>query len=1113
MKKIIKAIVIAIFTMNVFVCNIFAEPQTRKVYSIDTSSINATAYPFLQSLTIDDASKAVSINNISAGFMSSNKQTKSISNDSYTTNVTIDLDNLTYNASIQAKIQTKHTIAFKFEIENNKYYVCYFYPDYGESSYSQKIQSIRTGDIHNFNTFSYNYGNKTETYNVQLEQSTGNVYINNQYVGNIPNISVPIIFEWLGNDMTGTSFIIKNEDYQSFLQAKDWPTASQNSPIYNRSFENRVFATVESDMYEASNEYLNLPSRWIQYKTRVKLWHRTTGTSQTGTGSWEQVFDANGNPIWVETVCEYNEDNECGTNARSNFEKYWIVNGTKINKKFDKTITSSTELINASSEYKNYVYTTPWVESSAYPNDAGENVAIQYSQRTASWSDWTGWTTEAWPSSACSGGNCKTENKAEYTGYTYAGNPSSVTSWTDQCTGPTWAQNSLCGTKNKTCTNASACGYKYCNTAGCGVASYNTCATSACGVESYKTCTTSACGAKVCETSACGYKSCATSACGVSEYKTCQNSAFGYQTCDNPDCGANYKTCRNSACGVESTTYKSCANSACGVASYKTCANSACGVASTTYKSCRNSACGVASTTYKSCAVSSCGCSVYKTPKILGCKTYKTCRTAACGVQSTTYNSCRTSACGVESYTYKSCATSACGVSSYKSCRTSACGIESYTYKSCATSGCGVASYKTCATAACGAKVGTGSACGVKSYNTCANSACGTKTCQHADCGYMTCDNAACGANYKTCQAVACGVKSYVWCQHSECGAETCQSAACGTENNSCYLYSCPTTRNIYYRYQTRTWSDWSSWVNTSSKPGANTQEKEYKYKYNAGTIKYDDHPYTGQPGSSAGWYSGEKVTGHKEYKIDEVAKDNGPSANYNEVLTMQTYSNVTSYQSKYASNAVGKKLYDEIKDSNTSDGKDYVLWTEYQKTLLVSSERAKALNDVKSASIYTPYLYFWGAMFTPEENVMLPAGTAYGSPVFTYDTITITASGPILVSEEVIRRDTKVIYYDYHDPLTYYKDDLPENWEGYEYFIEEIQNSDMDSPKISVKLSADDISAMKQWLENGGYDTLGSCEMLREFSYIFVGLDDDLAAWLASGKSCKIESAKKEGE
>ena len=1107
MKKIFKAIIIAVFTLNIFVTNIYAEPQTRKIYSLDPNSVNAAAYPFLQSLSIDDDTKEVSINNINVGKMSSNKQTVSLINDSFSTSIVIDLDNLTYNATINAKIQSKHTIAFKFEIENSKYYVCYFYPDYENSSYSQKIQSVRNGDIHNFNTFTHKYGSKTESYNVQLVQSTGKVYVNSNYVGTLQSINVPIIFEWLGNDMTGTSFIIRNEDYQSFLDTYDWNTASKASPIYNRSFEGKVFATEQQDMYEASNEYLNLPSRWIQYKTSVNLWERVSGTEQSGTGSWKQVFDAQGNPVRVETVCEYNEDNRCGTNARNNFSKYWIVYGNRFNKTVENVVEQTTKDIDALAEYKNYVYTTPWIETSSYPSATGNNVAIRYSQRTATWSDWSSWANSP---QTQQDRDYKYETKYQYSDYEWGGVPANVTSWTDQCTGPTWVQNSKCGQENKTCTSASACGYKYCNTPGCGVASYESCPNDKCDVLSYKVCETAACGAKVCETAACGYKSCATSSCGVKEYNTCQNAAFGYQTCTNEACGANYKTCVNSACGVAS--YKTCANSACG---YKSCATSGCGVAS--YKSCQSSSCGYmscdnAACGYKSCATSACGCSVYRSPKILGCKTYKTCANSACG-----YKTCTTSACGA-----KVCATSACGVASYKTCENSACGYKSCatsgcgvsSYKSCATSACGVSSYKSCATAACGAIVSSGAVCGVKSYNTCATSACGTKTCQHADCGYMTCDNAACGANYDSCPAPVCGVKSYVWCQHSECGAETCTSSACGTQDSHCYLYSCPTTRSTLYRYKTRTWSSWSSWINTSSSMGSNTEELEYKYEYNEGKVEYDDHPYLGQPGSSAGWYSGEMETGKKKKVFGaKLAEQKGKTNYYNEKMTMQSYTDIVNWQAAYAFDMASKAAYANISKANGLKGANYVLWSELIEKTEGSTVYKNEYNNINNAEIYQPYLYFWGAMFTPEENVLLPIGTAYGSPVFTYDTVTITASGSLIPSEEVIRRNTKVIYYDYRDPLTYYKNDLPENWEGYEYFIEEIKNSDMDSPKITVKLSGDDILAMKEWLANGGYNTLGTCEMLREFSYIFVGLDDELSAWLASGKSCKIESAKKEGD
>ena len=1085
--------------------NVYAD-ENIKYYSLDINSVNSNIKPYISALYVDGETNGVYINNKYVGAISGKKQSFSLVEGNYTVHVNIDLETSSANAYVDTIVDKQKTALFSIDIAEHKYYKCTYYPDKDSSSNAQTVQSTRNGDIHIFGPFSFKYGSKEETFTVQLVQSTGNVYVNGKFVKTLDMSTMPIVFEYIGEDFPLTPST-SNVNYMSGAFPKyTWPDAkTENRLFYDRSKDYFKSIAVTTE-YTGTNEYLNLPSVRIQTGTEVEYHIRTDGTDVTGTGTWEDQGRS------IEVVCEYYEDNECGNAIRNidKFPRYWAIYGQDLPtlSKVDKVSkTLELDII----KYKNIKWPSSWTETYSYPG-ASDTLLTQYAKRTSTWSDWSSWANSP---QTPQDRDIEYDTRYQYSNYVYDGNPSNVTEYTDACS-LDWVQhNSKCGTDVKECETA-ACGVKTCQTASCGVASYNSCPNDKCDVLSYKTCTTSACGAKVCETAACGYKSCATSACGVSEYNTCQNSAFGYQTCDNPDCGANYKTCRNSACGVESTTYKSCANSACGVASYKTCVNSACGVASTTYKSCRNSACGIASTTYKSCAVSTCGCSVYN--YVLGvkttCKTYKSCRAAACGVESTTYNSCRTSACGVESYSYKSCATSACGVSSYKSCRTSACGVESYTYKSCATSGCGVASYKTCATAACGAKVGTGSACGVKSYNTCTTSACGTKTCQHADCGYMTCDNAACGANYASCPAPACGVKSYISCPSEDCGYKTCQNAACGTETRSCYLYNCPTNRTTQYRYRMKQWLDWEGWYNTTTSI-TTTTNTEIKYRYKNGILSLDDEKGTSTVIGEGTYWTGDVDDSKKGTKTVDVVRLGGTYDKFPNVGQL-TYDQVEDFQIEWTKQKLAAVTYNNYKENSNvaitdTSGKMWLLWEDYESKLNEAVGRRGSLDDIQGQTIYAPYLYFWGYRFVTS-NQTLPVGNL--SKLVDYrQSVRIPSNDSgissymlvLIESTEPATRDTKVIYFDYNNPLSNYKDELPENWQGYEYLIDEIKQTNIKESIIRVEISRNDLFDMKQYLKEHAYDD-SDCDMLREFAHIFKTQNGDLSDFLKGTSGCRIE-------
>ena len=100
---------------------------------------------------------------------------------------------------------------------------------------------------------------------------------------------------------------------------------------------------------------------------------------------------------------------------------------------------------------------------------------------------------------------------------------------------------------------------------------------------------------------------------------------------------------------------------------------------------------------------------------------------------------------------------------------------------------------------------------------------------------------------------------------------------------------------------------------------------------------------------------------------------------------------------------------------------------------------------------------------------------------------------------------DTAVIYYNYLDPLeNYSSSNMPSNWQGYEALVNEIKRSDLSGYKIQVTLTKSDLEQMRHWIDENP-DKLGTCIMIREFSYIFTGKNSEITSWLLNGSGCKV--------
>lgn len=978
MKKLLRAIVIALFICNVFVSTIYAEPKMKEYYSIDLDSLNINVKQYLTALSIDKDTRAVFMNNVYVGTQTSDPQTFVLSTENYSILANVSVSNLSCTAKVNVATEKHYTAVFDIQIAENTYYVCNFYPDYKSNpSYCVTNKATRNGDIQDFGIFTYTYGNESMSFSVLMTQSDGSVYVNGKNIGSLGKSNIPIVFEYIGSD-----FPITNIDYQKQLPMFDWPTASSTTKVfYGRNFGDISF----KEKYDLSNEYLNLPSVEIAFGSTVKEWHRVSGTSTTGTGEWQPT----GREIAV--VCEYNENydisKDCVNAIRNEFPRYWAV--WAGNQDFGSSVSKLTkpykELVDG---YVNYYNTGDWTEVDSWPSESLSRL-VQKATSTAIWSDWTDWTSEARPNLACSGGNCKAESAKFYRNRTYSWQDTTDWQLTDSCPVSSTQQSIYRTTQNE------ICGFDY-----------NECQHSDCGINQSTPYIYSNFG---------GYST----------------SKYGYQN------GCAYRQGQNSECG-QTYVRQGCSHNV----SY----SNNCGK------------CGSG----QNCSTVSEGYTCSKTCYSSGTNASK------CG----THQECKTVREGYR------CATGTC----YRNVNKCSSVANSCTWSYSCTGTC-YHDVTRCSNYCKSCTLSEGYDCSYYETNTCTS---------------YTCPNSR-TENYAYCRTAACGGAVAKMCTQYKC-----QSKQYGAWSDYIYKDDCPNDYwaecgdyHVKYRYTDRSWGEWSSWTNATAAVSTSI-DLQAKYRYLTPTIKVEKEKATGYEGSSTGWWSGEMESMGLQDVEHEIANVGGRQywANY----SYYTKELVEEFQDKYATSKAGESVYRSLL-GNTD--KPYVLWDDFEKELSSSNEYKTKLNDIKNQSIYQPYLYFYAWRFITS-NMDVPVGNSSKS-VIGEQIISYSSNGNLIESSEQVVRDTKVIYFDYKDPLTHYKDELPENWQGYEYLVDEIKNSDLDTSKIKVRLSADDIIAMKEYLENGGYDNVSDCDMIRQFSYIFITTDSELQEWLDSGIGCKI--------
>ncbi|MGB4984523.1 MAG: InlB B-repeat-containing protein [Erysipelotrichaceae bacterium] len=350
--------------------------------------------------------------------------------------------------------------------------------------------------------------------------------------------------------------------------------------------------------------------------------------------------------------------------------------------------------------------------------------------------------------------------------------------------------------------------------------------------------------------------------------------------------------------------------------------------------------------------------------------------------------------------------------------------------------------------------------------------------------------------------ATRTATKNYYW---SDWGSDGCSGSGCEER----WLYR---SRSISYPlgyactrqyYRPESWSNWSGYSSNptesmcgSSEGGQVTYECRYQEKKSS--------PMTKTRYGTYGWSKSDKEdysSGREKTKTEIITKYLAkPLTKPYERLPQVTQSQIDSYANELGLSAIryqksgnGNNDYDSVYNVTTEDRYRFdKLWN-------------TAISDFKKLKVYIPWIYIndhWRAddvgwdMTRYKDNIVNNEIIATG-----YEDIWDSALNPIYKPFE---RKVDVIYFDKKDPFFNYNT-LPKNWQAQDELIKEIKNANFDNPQIEVTLSKQDINDIQDYLNNGGYQKLGTCDILRKFKHIFTTKDFELDKFLDNSKdSCR---------
>ncbi|MPM51105.1 hypothetical protein SDC9_97851 [bioreactor metagenome] len=339
-----------------------------------------------------------------------------------------------------------------------------------------------------------------------------------------------------------------------------------------------------------------------------------------------------------------------------------------------------------------------------------------------------------------------------------------------------------------------------------------------------------------------------------------------------------------------------------------------------------------------------------------------------------------------------------------------------------------------------------------------------------------------------------------------------------------------------YYRTKYRYWSAWSPNSDISCTENADTKcekEKQYAYKYRnwsgwSGWVPYDpaikiDNNQKVTFRINQGLETWDRVAGTSTiigegcYYLNEtkdISSGYQPVTNHyikTSLTTLGTKPAMTESEIENLGNLIAEavmknltaqellKSYGKINQTLWKTEGRNKLFNYYQNGMTV---KGKLLNSL----IFIPYIYVREHYRAVQQMMNIMGYNGDYQLINTNERKQVfSEEGTLQAVNKTSLNDSRVIYYDYQDPLADYSV-LPGNWSGYDALLDELKNADFEEYELRITLSNSDIAELNSYLDNGGYQRLGNCDMLRHFSYLFIDPSGKLKTWLGSVESgCQI--------
>jgi len=327
----------------------------------------------------------------------------------------------------------------------------------------------------------------------------------------------------------------------------------------------------------------------------------------------------------------------------------------------------------------------------------------------------------------------------------------------------------------------------------------------------------------------------------------------------------------------------------------------------------------------------------------------------------------------------------------------------------------------------------------------------------------------------------------------------TCTGSKCPDEIVRTQKYSDVNGTPYQAKGTVYTNNDWSEWEDVPSSVTTGYAKTGYEYTYR--TVKKEPS----QENITDLYVSeGEPIT------IGTLTKQTESTINYQKYQMNQAYAGTQLLEE--IKSGIFQEKYNELGNTN-------ITWDEYSTA---KSQNNAWYQSTVSSSVsgdnwlkqknFVPYIYIrshYRAEYTTETIAGYSGeGNMTVSITEKQDKIVDKSANGDLVLDSGSYRNTKVIYFDYNQPLKQYEDNLPANWdeETYDLFITAMQHSVANEyeGEIRVVMSLNDIQEMKEYLIDHP-DSLGDCDFLRHFARIFETTSDELRSFLDGSGSCRL--------